>query len=306
MHVYEKGGIGAMRVDKNKPFVLGHESSATIVKVGSEVTHLKVGDRVALEPAVPCCNCQWCLKGMYNLCDYCNAKARGLPPNDGVLQRYTVHPANFCFKLPENVSLEEGALAEPISCSLYGVQRAGVKVGDNVLIIGGGPIGLFSLVCAKAYGAQKICIAGKHEEGLKIAKELGADNTVFVHVDDPPEKLAAEIEKVAGKADVTLECTGTQKGIHAAILASKFGAKVALVGIGPELITIPVNELLYRQVDLLGVNKFVNNMELVLHLIETGKINVKPIITHKFLLEDWASAFDTVRGKKGSKILIEL
>ncbi|RWS20482.1 sorbitol dehydrogenase-like protein, partial [Leptotrombidium deliense] len=160
MHIYEDGHIGSMKVETGKPFILGHESSATVLKVGSEVKHLQVGDRVTIEPSIPCRNCDFCLQGSYNLCSESNKYSRGLPSNNGCMQRYFVHPANFCFKIPENISFEEGALVEPLSCALFGVQRTGLKAGDKVLIVGAGPIGLLSLLCAKAFGADKTCVIG--------------------------------------------------------------------------------------------------------------------------------------------------
>ncbi|RWS23001.1 sorbitol dehydrogenase-like protein [Leptotrombidium deliense] len=309
IHIYEDGHIGSMIVENDKPFAIGHESSATVLKVGSEVKHLQIGDRVAIEPGVPCRNCDFCLQGSYNFCDEAN-KYRGLPSIDGCMQRYFVHPANFCHKLPENISLEEGALAEPISCALYGVQRAGVKPGDKVLVVGAGPIGLLSLLCAKAYGADITCVMGTvttniNRERLEMAEKLGADCVIAVDKNDTPKQLAASIEQLIGKVDITLECSGSQTSTHSAILASNSGAKIAIVGIGADMTSIPLIEVLFRQIDLLGVNKCRNTMQLAINLMASGKINVKPIISHKFPLEKWTQAFDVVKQQKGFKVLIE-
>ncbi|RWS20123.1 sorbitol dehydrogenase-like protein, partial [Leptotrombidium deliense] len=267
--------------------------------------HLQIGDRVTIEPGVPCRNCDFCLQGLYNLCSDANKYCRGLPSNNGCMQRYFVHPANFCFKLPENISFEEGALVEPLACALYGVQRAGLKAGDNVLIVGAGAIGLLSLLCAKAFGADKTCVIDMNRDRLDVAQKIGADSVIVVEKHNTPEQIADTIEKFIGKVDITLECSGSETGTHAAILASKFGAKIAIVGIGPNLISIPVCQLLFKQIDLLGINKFTNNMKLAIHLMATGKIDVKPIITHKFPLEKWTEAFDALKRQKCLKILVE-
>ena len=141
----------------NAPMILGHETAGTVVELGEGVTHLKVGDRVAVEPGVPCYKCDQCMDGKYNLCPdviFC-----ATPPIDGTLTRLYCHEgANFCFKLPDNMSYEEGALLEPLSVGVHACRRAGVTGGDTILICGAGPIGLVTLLSARAFGATNIAI----------------------------------------------------------------------------------------------------------------------------------------------------
>ncbi|RWS01202.1 sorbitol dehydrogenase-like isoform X2, partial [Dinothrombium tinctorium] len=298
-----KGKIGNMAI--KEPHIIGHEVSATVVKVGSEVKNLKIGDHVAIEPSIACGDCKYCREGNYNLCDQSNDQSIGLPPTDGGMRKYFRHHSSFCHKLPEKITLQEGALVEPIACALYGVQRAGVKIGDKVLVCGAGAISLLSLICAKAYGAEKICVIDKNVERLKIADTLGADCTIEVKENMNAQSLAESIERCMGKVDVSLECTGSQICTQAAILASGRGAKIAIVGIGPDLTAVPLSDIIFKEIDLLGVNKSKNNFPLVIRLLETGKINVKPLITHIFPIESALDAFKINSEQKGIKVLIE-
>ncbi|RWS00246.1 sorbitol dehydrogenase-like isoform X3, partial [Dinothrombium tinctorium] len=178
-----------------------------------------------------------------------------------------------------------------------------------VLICGAGPIGVLSMLCAKAVGAAKICIIGKLGQALLMrldfASSFGADVTILVDRNDDPKALANTIVERFGEADVTLECTGAQLCTHAALLSSRRGAKIAIVGVGPEVISVPLCEVLFRELDVVGSLKFKNNFPLVLYLLESGKINVKPLITHMFPIEEAKSALQIMVDQKAMKILIE-
>jgi L-iditol 2-dehydrogenase len=173
VHYWVNGCIGDFIV--RAPMVLGHETSGVVAQVGSGVKHLKQGDRVAIEPGVPCRMCQYCKHGQYNLCPDMGFCAT--PPYDGTLTRYFAHPADFCYKLPDHVSFEEGAMLEPLSVAVQACRRANITFGENVLICGAGPIGLVNLLTAKAQGAAKVCITDIDEHRLSVAKSLGADFT---------------------------------------------------------------------------------------------------------------------------------
>jgi len=168
VHYWKRGGIG--RFVLKKPMVLGHESSGTVYKVGSKVTSLKIGDRVAVEPGVPCRICEFCKSGRYNLCP--DVKFCATPPDDGSLCKYFTHPADFCYKLPDHVRLEEGALLEPLSVAVHACKRGNIFAGSHVLILGSGPIGLMTLLTAKAMGASKIVVTDLLESRLAWLKNL--------------------------------------------------------------------------------------------------------------------------------------
>ncbi|XP_050717224.1 sorbitol dehydrogenase-like isoform X2 [Eriocheir sinensis] len=212
-----RGAIGDFVV--KAPMVLGHEASGVVAKCGSNVKTLKPGDRVAIEPGVPCRVCDFCKSGKYNLCPdvvFC-----ATPPDDGNLCRYFAHAADFCFKLPDHVTLEEGAILEPLSVGVHACRRAGVTLGSSVLVCGAGPIGLVSLLSAKAMGASKVCITDIDENRLQVAKSMGADHTVLVK-SGAVETLAQKIKEEMGEMpNITVECSGAESSIRLGILNLK-------------------------------------------------------------------------------------
>ncbi|CAI0547021.1 unnamed protein product [Linum tenue] len=161
-----------------EPMVIGHECAGIIEEIGSEVTHLVPGDRVALEPGISCWRCSYCKQGSYNLCP--EMKFFATPPVHGSLANQVVHPADLCFKLPDDISLEEGAMCEPLSVGVHACRRANVGPETNVLIMGAGPIGLVALLAARAFGAPRVVIVDVDEFRLSVAKDLGASETVQV------------------------------------------------------------------------------------------------------------------------------
>uniref|UniRef100_A0A0P4VXA0 Sorbitol dehydrogenase n=1 Tax=Scylla olivacea TaxID=85551 RepID=A0A0P4VXA0_SCYOL len=296
----KRGAIGDFIV--KAPMVLGHESSGVVAKCGSNVKNLKPGDRVAIEPGVPCRMCNFCKSGKYNLCPdvvFC-----ATPPYDGSLCRYYKHAADFCFKLPDHVSLEEGAILEPLSVGVHACRRAGVTMGSNVLVLGAGPIGLVSLLTAKAMGASQICVTDIAENRLHVAKSMGADHTVLVKGGNQ-EALAEEIKKLMGDMpDVTIECSGAESSIHLGIVATKSGGVLVLVGLGPSEVKVPIVNAATREVDIRGIFRYVNCYPLALDMIASGKINVKPLITHRFKLEESIKAFETAATGSGGAIKV--
>ncbi|XP_042893351.1 sorbitol dehydrogenase-like [Penaeus japonicus] len=295
-----KGCIGDFIV--KAPMILGHESAGVVAKCGKDVKHLKPGDRVAIEPGVPCRMCDYCKGGQYNLCPdvvFC-----ATPPHHGNLCRYYKHASDFCFKLPDHVTLEEGAILEPLSVGVHACRRAGVTLGSTVLVCGAGPIGLVNLLTAKAMGATKVCITDIAENRLKMAKEMGADHTILVSSGDA-EALAKEVEKVmGGMPDITIECSGAEPSIRLGIFATKSGGVMVLVGLGPPEIKIPIVNAAVREVDIRGIFRYANCYPLALDMIASGKINVKPLITHRFKLEETVKAFETARTGAGGAIKV--
>jgi len=300
VHYWTHGRIGDFVV--HKPMVLGHESAGIIEAIGTEVHHLKPGDRVALEPGVPCGTCQFCLKGRYNLCR--DIQFLATPPVDGSLATYHIHHASFAFKLPTNVSTEEGALCEPLSVGLHACSRANVILGSSVLITGAGPIGLVSYLAAKACGATKIAIIDIQKDRLDFAKNKLGAKYVFESGKDVLAKLR-ELTAEEGGFDVSIECSGAQSAIATAMEATKSGGKVVLVGLGPSRdVTLPIVDSSVREVDLLGVFRYCNTYPKAISLISSGLIDVKPLITSKWPLQDVVKAFDIARTGAGGNIKV--
>lgn len=278
-----------------KPMIIGHEASGVVHKVGATVKHLKVGDRVAIEPGVPCRYCDQCRNGKYNLCPdmaFC-----ATPPFDGNLTKFYAHAADFCFKLPDHVSMEEGALMEPLSVGIHACKRAGVTLGTKVLILGAGPIGLSALIAARSMGADNITITDLVEDRLALAKTVfGATNTVVVRKDATENDLISEIHrKMSGAPDVTIDCSGAQATNRLALLATNAGGCVVLVGCGPIEVTVPLMNACVREVDIRGVFRYVNDYPAALALVSSGKYNVKKLITHHFDITETSKAFETSR-----------
>ncbi|XP_066910749.1 sorbitol dehydrogenase-like [Clytia hemisphaerica] len=299
IHYYKHGRIGNFVV--NKPMVMGHEASGTVVACGKDVKHLKKGDRVAIEPGVPCRKCIRCKSGRYNLCPdifFC-----ATPPDDGNLCRFYTHAADFCYRLPDHVTFEEGALLEPLSVGIYACQRASVTNGDRILICGAGPIGLVTLLAAKSSGASEVAITDLDEGRLSMAKQLGADVTIRIQSKDGRE-VAKQIESVFGESDKTIECTGVESSITSAILATRCGGTLVIVGSGTGDSTIPLNTARRKEIDIRGVFRYANCYPVALNMVASGQINVKLLVTHRFALEDSHDAFRTSASNKDGAIKV--
>uniref|UniRef100_A0A671VCQ1 Sorbitol dehydrogenase n=1 Tax=Sparus aurata TaxID=8175 RepID=A0A671VCQ1_SPAAU len=302
VHYWQHGRIGDFVL--KKPMVLGHEASGRVVKVGSAVEHLNVGDRVAIEPGVPRKVDEYVKNGRYNLSPtifFC-----ATPPDDGNLSQYYKHSANFCYKLPDNVTYEEGALIEPLSVGIHACRRGGVTLGSTVLICGAGPIGLVSLLVAKAMGASKVVITDLFPERLTMAKELGADFQLTVKKGDGAQQLAKSVEDLLGaQPHITIECTGVESCVQTAIYATRSGGVIVLVGHGSEMVTVPLINAAVREVDIRGVFRYSNTWPMAIAMLASGKVNVKPLVTHRFPLKQAIAAFETTRQGLGIKVMLK-
>ncbi|KAK3779739.1 hypothetical protein RRG08_035878 [Elysia crispata] len=300
VHFWTKGRVGDYVV--KEPMALGHEASAVVSKLGQGVTSLNVGDRVAIEPGVPCRRCNHCKTGRYNLCR--KVRFCATPPDHGNLGRYYVHDADFCFKLPDHVSFEEGALLEPLSVAVYATNRGNVKLGDTVLICGAGPIGLVCLLTAKAKGASQVCVTDLNASRLEMAKNLGAEFTVLVRREAPGVTAQAVEGALGDKADIAIECSGAPSSVNTAILSTQTAGVVVLVGVGHEKVEIPLLDAALREVDIRGVFRYANCYPTALAMVASGQVDVKPLVTHRFRLEDSLQAFEAARRGDGIKVMI--
>ncbi|KAK5992824.1 L-arabinitol 4-dehydrogenase [Cladobotryum mycophilum] len=302
VHFWHAGCIGPMIVEDDH--ILGHESAGEIIAVHSTVTHLKVGDRVAIEPNIICNACEPCLTGRYNGCE--RVEFLSTPPVPGLLRRYVNHPAVWCHKIG-NMSYENGALLEPLSVALAGMQRAKVQLGDPVLVCGAGPIGLVSMLCCAAAGACPLVITDISESRLAFAKEICP--RVITHKIElglTPEETAKSIVKSFGGTEpaVTMECTGVESSIASAIWATKFGGKVFIIGVGKNEINIPFMRASVREVDIQLQYRYSNTWPRAIRLVESGVIDLSKFVTHRFALEDAIKAFETSANPKSGAIKV--
>lgn len=301
VHYYEHGRVGDFIV--KSPMIIGHEASGTVAKVGPGVKDLKQGDRVAIEPGVPCRRCSFCKEGRYNLCPevfFC-----ATPPNDGNLSNYYTHAADFCYKLPDHLSLEEGALLEPLAVGVHACKRSGVGLGTTVLVLSAGPIGLVTILAAKAYGAKVVCVS-RSRKRLDVAKDCGADQVIQVkNYHDEESVLIEKIPEALGDyPQVTIDCTGTENCLTLGINVTKMGGKLMLVGMGPQMVSVPLVNACTKEIDILSCFRYVNDYPAALEMVASGKCPVKKLITHNFKLEEAVKAFETASKKSDDTIKI--
>jgi L-iditol 2-dehydrogenase len=280
-----------------------------IITVHPSVTHLKPGDRVAIEPGIPCHACAPCLRGRYNGCE--RMLFRSTPPVPGLLRRYIAHPAVWCHRLPPSLSFEDGALIEPLTVALAAVDRANLRLGDAALICGAGPIGLATLLCARAAGAHPIVITDIEAERLSFAKSLvaGRVRALLVAPNEAPEQLACRIlEAMDGmEPDVALECTGVESSIGAAIHAVRFGGTVFVVGVGRNEMQFPFMRLSTREIDLRFQYRAANMWPKAIRLLEGGLLDdARKLVTHRFPIEDAVRAFETSADRKSGAIKVQI
>ncbi|KAF4731855.1 hypothetical protein FOZ63_029372 [Perkinsus olseni] len=281
VHFYKNGAVGGYVV--RSPMVIGHEGAGVIEQLGEGVSGLQVGDRVALEPAVPCGHCDLCKSGKYNLCP--DIKCFGTPPNNGCLTRYVRHPASLCFKLPENVSLEEGVMCEPLAVATYGCKdRAEVKAGDKVLVFGDGPIGTMSAMVSFALGAARVLVCGHHSDKLQGIVEAcpGAEVLNVKGAGDYTQVAEKIRDTIEGPASCSVDTTGAQDAMSSCIKATQSGGRVAMVGIGAVEMELPVVDALIREVDIRGTFRFRHTYPTCIDMISKGKVDVKQLITHRY------------------------
>jgi L-iditol 2-dehydrogenase len=304
IHFWHAGCIGPMIVTGDH--VLGHESAGEVVAVHPSVTNLKIGDRVAIEPQVICGECEPCLTGRYNGCE--RVDFLSTPPVPGLLRRYVNHRAVWCHKIGA-MSYEDGALLEPLSVALAGIQRAGVMLGDAVLVCGAGPIGLITAICLRAAGACPIVITDIDEGRLAFAKEVVP--SVITHRVEPgvsAEEGAKRIVAAFGGTEpqVAMECTGAESSIAASVWAVKFGGKVFVIGVGRNEISMPFMRASVREVDLQFQYRYCNTWPRAIRLVENGVVDLSRLVTHRFPLEDALEAFKTAADPKTGAIKVQI
>ncbi|KAI9842071.1 MAG: hypothetical protein M1837_007496 [Sclerophora amabilis] len=304
VHFYVDGAIGSFVV--KDPMVLGHESAGVISQVGSAVTSLKPGDRVALEPGVPCRRCVRCKDGKYNLC--ADMAFAATPPYHGTLTKYYALPEDFCYKLPENLSLEEGALIEPLSVAVHILKQAGVVPGNNVVVFGAGPVGLLCAAVAKAYGASKIIAVDIVSERLAFAAKYAATGTFEPSPTSAPESAARLREEhgLVDGADVVIDASGAEPSIQTAIHVLRMGGTYVQGGMGKPDITFPIMAMCTKELNAKGSFRYASgDYQLAVDLVASGKISVKELVTSKVKFGEAEQAFKDVKAGKGIKILIE-
>jgi L-iditol 2-dehydrogenase len=301
VHYFTSGRIGRYVVEK--PLILGHECAGEVVEIGSEVKSLAKGDRVIVEPGVPCRKCYYCKRGRYNLCS--NMVFMGTPPVDGAFAEYVTSPEDFAYKMPENMTYEEGALIEPLSVGMYSVKRADIQAGQTVAVLGAGTIGLMTLMAARAGAAGEIFATDIVDFKLNFAKVLGATETINSKKTDPVKRI---MELTGGEGvDRVIDAVGLPDTVQQAIRMVRNGGVVILTGLGyptPE-VPVSVTEIIFKELDLRGVQRYANVWQEGIKLVSIGRIDPKKLITHKFGFDRIGDAFEKVeKGTDSVKVQV--
>lgn len=273
-HFYETGKIGDIVVRGD--VVLGHESAGTIVAVGDGVSAERIGARVAVEPQTVCRHCEYCRRGDYHLCRA--VEFYGAWPYDGSFAEYEIIDDDFAYALPEHVSFEQGAMAEPVSVAVHAVRKAGIKGGSRVLITGAGPIGVLNAQVARAFGATEVVISDPVPNRRDFAATHGATRVI-----DPAGFDFAEYDE---HFDAYIDASGNARAIVSAIPAIRPGGIAVLVGMGGDHLELPIALMQHREITLTGTFRYVNTWPTAIDLIATGAVQVEDLVTGRFGLHE--------------------
>lgn len=299
VHYYEHGKIG--RYEVKEPIILGHELAGVVVKVGKDVTEVAVGDRVAVEPGVTCGKCHYCKSGRYNLCP--DVVFMATPPVDGGWAEYVCVRSDFLFKLPDEMSFEEGALLEPLSVGFHAMKRGRVGPQDRVFVTGLGPIGLLAIQAAKMFGVSEIYASDVVSYRQELAMEMG----VTAVIDPMKENVHDRLEEwTNGKGiDVIIETSGNAKAISDAVKQVNRGGRIVLVGLPVTSdISIDIPHLIDSEIDVYGVFRYANTYPAAIQALSRSNLNIEKIITHRYSLTDIKEAIEVARIQKNVSIKI--
>ncbi|MCA9834412.1 MAG: NAD(P)-dependent alcohol dehydrogenase [Thermomicrobiales bacterium] len=287
LHYFESGRIGDFVVEP--PFVLGHEAAGTIIEIGSEVTNLAVGDRVAMEPNITCGECEFCRSGQYNLCP--DVEFFATPPIDGTFQEYVTHPALLCFKLPDGMSTMEGALIEPLAVGFHAATMGGARLGQTALVFGCGCIGLVSMMALKALGATTVYMVDVMDARLRKAQDLDATAVLNGMTQD----VIAEVTSLThGRGvDIVIETSGTDIAMNQAINLTRKGGTIVPVGYSKSgMITLPMSVAINKELRFQTVFRYRHNYPLAIAAVAGGRVNLRGIVTHEYSFDDIQRAMD--------------
>lgn len=302
VYYYTTGGVATHPVEY--PYIVGHECSGTVAAIGSEVRQVKVGDKVAVDPAIVCHNCDQCEQERENTCR--NMRYLATPPEQGCLCEYIVMPEDCLYRLDNKITLDQAALCEPLSIGVYGVQLAGIPEGSAVAVLGAGPIGLSCALAAKAEGASRIYATETISERAEVAKKAGASWVGNPLEEDIVKKIA---EQEPAGLDAVFKCAGDQGTTDDAVEVLKPGGKLVLIDIPKtERVSFIIAKLRRKEITVINPRRQNHCMQRCVDLLGSGKINADFMITHKFGLEDTQKAFDMVAQYRDGvvKAVIEL
>jgi L-idonate 5-dehydrogenase len=303
LHYFHAGGFGTVRI--KRPMILGHEVAGTVAAVAADVTRVKPGDKVAVNPSRPCSRCKYCLEGLPNQCldmRFYGSAMRD-PHVEGAFRNLLLCDAVQCEAVAAHVPLQHAALAEPFSVALHGVQRAGALLGKRVLVSGCGPIGSLAVAAARIHGAAEITAVDLTDETLAIARAMGADVTLNV------AQTPAWVERYSadkGTFDVMFECSGNERALRAGLEAMRPRGVVVQLGLGGD-VSVPQNMIVAKELSLCGSFRFHAEFALAVRLINEGRVDMRPMISGAFPLSRAREAFELAGDRKRAmKVLLDI
>jgi L-idonate 5-dehydrogenase len=300
LHYYQHGGFGTVRL--REPMILGHEIAGTVVETAPDVTRVKPGDRVAINPSRPCRRCRYCQEGMPNQCLAMRfyGSAMPMPHIQGGFREVLVCDAVQCEPAAQ-ATLAELAMAEPFAVALHALSRAPSLLGQSVLITGFGPIGALVAVAARFHGAAEIVVTDVVDEPLAYAEKLGLDQSI--NVAGNPEALSP-YKRDKGHFGVMVECSGNERALRAGLEVVRPRGTIVQLGLGGEL-ALPQNVVVAKEVAIVGSFRFHDEFALAARLIDQGKVDLSPLLTGSFGIEEARLAFDTA-GDRSRAMKVQL
>lgn len=294
VHYYRSGRIGDFVVQA--PIILGHEMSGRIVGVGADVPPERIGERVAVEPGIPCRRCSACKSGRYNLCPAMAFYAT--PPYDGAFCDYVTIPADFAFAVPDSMSDAAAGLLEPLSVGVWACRRAGVTAGSSVLITGAGPIGAMVAQVARAHGATTVLMSDPVATRRERATHFGATGVI-----DPTTQ---DVSATAGAVDAFIDCAGAEAAVQAGLRAVRPAGQVVLVGTGTDEIRLPMSILQTRELTVTGSFRYTDTWPTAIALVADGRVDLDGMVTSRFPLEQAEAALNADDDPTNMKAVVEV
>jgi L-idonate 5-dehydrogenase len=282
-----------------EPMILGHEIAGVIEAVGAEAQRVKVGDRVAVNPSVPCNSCRYCLAGLQNQCLDMRfyGSAMRFPHVQGAFRELLVCRDSQAHPIAEGMTLQEAAMGEPLAVALHAVARAGALFGRRVLVTGSGPIGTLTAMAARRAGAAEIVVTDIADGVLAFASRAGADRVINV-AREPDALRAYSADK--GYFDATFEASGAEAALRSGLEVVRPRGVIVQLGLGSGEMTLPVNVVTAKEIELKGTFRFHEEFALALEFIGKGLIDVKPLITATAPLEKARDAFELANDRSRS------
>lgn len=301
LHYYNHGGFGAVRI--REPMILGHEVAGSVKALGTGVSDLAIGDRVAVSPSRPCNACDYCLKGQQNQCLNMRfyGSAMPMPHIQGAFRQALVAEQWQCHKVADGVSIHEAAMAEPFAVTLHAVARAGSLAGKRILVTGCGPIGALAIIAARANGAREIVVTDVMDAVLEKALEVGADRAINVARNS--EKLSAYSAN-KGYFDVQFEASGNQAALHSGLEVLKPRGVLVQLGLGGD-VSIPQNVVVAKEIEMRGTFRFHEEFGCAVDMIGKRRVDLRPLLTRIFPLDEALTAFE-LAGDRSRAMKVQL